>query len=191
MYYFLCHFPKIEYSKINEIRSTFDPNSNYIDPHIAVVFPVDSAIGEENLITHINSITQKVNSFPITISGLEKSWDYYLYLTVKDGRENIASLHDSLYSGILEKYWFKSIPYSPHITLGFFADRQAKFDRSDIDSIKVNQSNFDEATSLANKNIINYSTVVDSLHLVKREDKHSPAEIVKQFKLLNITQSGF
>lgn len=183
MYYFLCHFPKIEYSQINEIRNKFDANSKFIDPHIAVVFPVDSAIGEENLISHISSAVKKINPFPTTISGLEKSWDYYLYLTVQEGRENIVRLHDKLYTGILEKYWFKSVPFTPHITLGFFADRQAKFDRSDLDSIKVNQRKFDEAINLATKFNFNYSTAVDNLHLIKRENKNSPAVKAHEFKL--------
>jgi 2'-5' RNA ligase len=183
MYYFLCHFPKIEYSQINEIRDKFNANSKFIDPHIAVVFPVDSAIGEENLISHIKLVTQNINPFPIVISGLEKSWDYYLYLTVKEGREHIVSLHDKLYTGILETFWFKSVPFSPHITIGFFADRQAKLDRSDLDSVKVNQSKFDEAITLATKFNFNYSATVDNLLLIKREDKYSPAVKVHEFKL--------
>ncbi len=183
MYYFLCHFPKIEYSQINEIRDKFDANRKFIDPHIAVVFPVDSAIGEENLISHISSVVLNISPFPITISGLEKSWDYYLYLTVQEGKENIISLHDKLYTGILEKFWFKSVPFTPHITLGFFANRQAKFDKSDLDSIEVKQSSFDEAITLATKHNFNYSSTVDNLHLIKREDKHSPAAKVHEFKI--------
>lgn len=121
MYYFLAQFPKIEFTQINEIRSKYDTNYSYIDPHIAVVFPVDSSIGESKLIDHIQSVTKNIASFPISLSGLEKSWDHYLYLTVSKGAENIIALHDKLYSGILEKYWFKNVPYKPHITLGFFA----------------------------------------------------------------------
>lgn len=183
MYYFLCHFPKIEYSQINEIRNKFDANSKFIDPHIAVVFPVDAAIGEENLITHISPIVQRFIPFEITLSGLEKSWDHYLYLTVKEGKEHIISLHDKLYTGILETFWFKSVPFTPHITLGFFADRQAKFDRSDLNSINVNQSKFDKAITLANTLNFNYVRTVNNLHLIKREDKHSPAVKVHEFKL--------
>jgi 2'-5' RNA ligase len=119
MYYFLAYFPKIDFSQINKIRSKYDPNFSYIDPHIAVVFPVDSTIGESNLLDHIQSVTKKIVSFPISLSGLEKSWDHYLYLTVSKGTEEIVTLHDKLYSGILEKYWYKDIPYKPHITLGF------------------------------------------------------------------------
>ena len=107
MYYFLAHFPKIDFTQINEIRSKYDPNKSYIDPHIAVVFPVDSTFGESNLIDHIQSITNSASSFSISLSGLEKSWDHYLYLTVSNGVEMIITLHDKLYSGVLEKYWFK------------------------------------------------------------------------------------
>jgi 2'-5' RNA ligase len=184
MYYFLAHFPKIDFTQINKIREAYDPNSKYIDPHIAVVFPVSSEVGEENLIAHFGSILIGTSSFPITLQGLEKSWDHYLYLTVKEGKEDFISLHDKLYTGILEKYWLKSVPYSPHITLGFFADRQAMFDKSDLGSIKVDQNKFDEAKALAHRLELNYTTRVDSLHLLKRNDKTSPMEKVHEFKLI-------
>lgn len=186
MYYFLAHFPKIDNGQINEIRNKYDPNKSYIDPHIAVVFPVDSTIGESYLIDHIQSVTNNIVSFPISLSGLEKSWDHYLYLTVSKGAEKIIALHDKLYSGILEKYWFKNIPYKPHITLGFFADRQAKFDKSDIQDIKVNTDAFDNAISMVKKFNFEISAQFNGLSLVKRQDKQSPTVIIKEFPLLSI-----
>ena len=185
MYYFLAHFPKIDFTRINEIRSIYDPNKSYIDPHIVVVFPIDSTIGESNLIDHIQSVIKNNTSFPISLSGLEKSWDHYLYLTVSNGVEMIITLHDKLYSGVLEKYWFKDVPYKPHITLGFFADRQAKFDKSDIFDIKVQTANFENAVSIAREFNFNISTLFDSLSLVKRQDKQSPAIIIREFSLSN------
>ena len=186
MNYFLAHIPKVDFTQINEIRKKFDPNFRYIDPHIAVVFPVDSTIGESYLIDHIQSVTKNATSFPISLSGLEKSWDHYLYLTVRKGAEKIISLHDKLYSGILKKYWFKDIPYKPHITLGFFADRQAKFDKSDIQDINVNTTYFDNALLMAKVFNFNISVEFDNLSLVKRQDKQSPAVIIKEFPLLSI-----
>jgi len=185
MYYFLAYFPKIDFSQINEIRSKYDSNKPYIDPHIAVVFPVDSTIGESNLIDHIQTVTNNTVSFPISLSGLEKSWDHYLYLTVNKGVENIISLHDKLYTGILEKFWLKNVPYKPHITLGFFAERQAKFDKSDIQDIKVNTADLDNAMLMTEKFNFNISEQFNSLTLVKRQDKQSPAVIVKEFPLLS------
>ena len=186
MYYFLAHFPKIDFTRINEIRSIYDPNKSYIDPHIVVVFPIDSTIGESNLIDHIQSVIKNNTSFPISLSGLEKSWDHYLYLTVNNGAEKIITLHDKLYSGILEKHWFKDVPYKPHITLGFFAERQAKFDKSDIQDIKVNTADLDNAMLMANELNFSISAQFNSLSLVKRQDKHSPAILIKEFPLLNI-----
>ena len=73
----------------------------------------------------------------------------------------------------------------PHITLGFFADRQAKFDKSDIFDIKVQTANFENAVSIAREFNFNISTLFDSLSLVKRQDKQSPAVIIREFSLSN------
>jgi len=185
MYYFLAYFPKINFTQINEVRSKYDPNYPYINPHIALVFPVEATIGESHLIDHIQTVTKNIESFPISLSGLEKSWDHYLYLSVSKGSAEIAALHDTLYSGILEKYWFKNVPYKPHITLGFFAERQAKFDKSDIQDIVIHTADFDKAVSMAQEYNFNATTQFDSLSLIKRQDKQSPAAIIKEFPLLS------
>lgn len=183
MYYFLAHFPKIDYSQINIIRKKYDPNYSFIDPHIAIVFPVDASIGEEKLIDHIEALIKTWKPFQISFSGLEKSWDYYLYLTIQEGGEQIISLHDSLYSGMLSSFWLKDLPYKPHITLGFFADKQAKFDRSDFGDVRFNENDFNEAISVAESLDMNFQTTFNNVTLISREDKKSPAIIVKEFLL--------
>lgn len=181
MYYFLAHFPKIDYSQINEIRKKYDPNYSYIDPHIALVFPIDSSFGEQKLINHIEDKVSNCKTFNMVISGLEKSWDYYLLLTVNEGKDQRISLHDNLYSGLLSPFWLKEIPYKPHITLGFFADRQAKLDKSDLKNITFNHKNFNEAVGLSKSFNIKLQTTCNNLTLISREDRKSPASIVKEF----------
>lgn len=53
IYYFLTHFPKIDTNKANLVWEKYNPNFPYIDPHIAISFPVDSPRGTENLIIHM------------------------------------------------------------------------------------------------------------------------------------------
>lgn len=183
MYYFLAHVPNIDFTNINKVRERYDPNYKFLDPHIAVVFPVDNSISEQTLITHIQNTLITEKSFDICIKGLTKSWDHYLYLEIDNGMKQIIHLHDKLYSGLLEKYWFKDIQYKPHITLGFFADRQAKFDLSDIDKIMFYKDEYHSAVSLADELNLEYVSRFDRLSLIKREDKQSSGIIVKEFKL--------
>ena len=185
MYHFLAHIPNIDFANINKVREKFDPNFKYLDPHIAVLFPIDDSISEPMLIDHIQGILRTEKSFNIQLDELTKSWDHYLYLEINEGRKEIIRLHDSLYSGLLEKYWFKNIKYQPHISLGFFAERQAKFDMSDINDIKFYDKNYHTAMNLVTDLNLKYTTKFDKLSLIRREDKQSPGIIVKEFKLLD------
>lgn len=183
MYYYLAHFPKIDPSKINQIRSVYDPNFPYVDPHIAIIFPLDSSIGESDLINHVTSALDKFKSFDFTISGLTKSWDHYLYLEVENGSDDFIKMHDTLYTGMLEQYWFKAAGFRPHITLGFFADRQAKFDKSDIDEVVFDQTKYLHALHSAEALNLQYTCTCDKLSLVSRADKQSRTVIIKNFEL--------
>jgi len=42
MFYALVHFPAITTTQINQLRKEYDPQVNLIDPHITLVFPIDS-----------------------------------------------------------------------------------------------------------------------------------------------------
>ncbi len=174
MYYFLAHFPKIDFSQINEIRKKYDPNYGFIEPHITLVFPTDASIGKENLLTHIEDVVMNWKPFSISLSGLEKSWDDFLYIPVQEGRNQITSLHDNLYSGILSPFWRKDIPYTPHTTLGVFSDIQTMSDRAKA---------LDDATVMAQSMNIDIHATFDSVALIQRRDKQSPARIVQELFL--------
>lgn len=183
MYYFLAHIPKIDFTDINKIRDKYDANSKFLAPHIALIFPLDNSVGEQALVGHIQDVLSAERSFDIHLTGLSKSWDHYLFLEIKEGRAEIIQLHDKLYSGILEKHWLKEVQYNPHITLGFFADRQAKFDMSDIDQVNFLEQNYNSALSQASESNLEYITKFDKLSLISREDKQSPGQVVAEFRL--------
>jgi hypothetical protein len=52
--------------------------------------------------------------------------------------------------------------------------------------IKVQAADFDNAISMANESHHDISTQFNSLSLVKRQDKQSPAVIIKEFPLLKV-----
>ena len=46
MFYALVHFPAITITKINQIRKEYDPQVNFIEPHITLVFPIEGALDD-------------------------------------------------------------------------------------------------------------------------------------------------
>ena len=115
----VVYFPSIDLDEINNFRQKYDPNWNIIRPHITLVSPI-SDISEKLLFQHIETIIKELKSFPINLNGLTKSFDNYLFLQVKKGKEEITQLHDKLYSGMFASYLQSDISFSPHITLSYF-----------------------------------------------------------------------
>ena len=183
MYYYLAHIPQVDVSNINIIRKQFDPNYEYAMPHIAVVFPVDSTIGKDKSIHHIDMVIKETQSFAYSLSRITKSWDHYMYLEVGMGIDKFEELHDKLYTGILKPYLFVDVGYKPHITLGFFADRQAKFDKSDLDSIIFEKNKYEAALSLTHQLNLNFTSICSELVLISRQDKTTPAVVEHEFTL--------
>lgn len=120
-------FPKFENGYvIDNIRNKYDPLSNFVKPHITLVFPFDSNIKTQELEKHISQVLNKFKPFNMTLSGVgtnDSFKDEYLFLNVREGKEDIIKIHQKLYSGILESYYpdfLKKTSYLPHLTIGSF-----------------------------------------------------------------------
>ncbi|MHC5595995.1 MAG: 2'-5' RNA ligase family protein [Nostoc sp.] len=156
MSYALVHYPNINVKHIQQIRHKYDPQVGLIEPHITLVFPIIESINENNLIMHTHRILSNYKTFPISLKGLQKSWDKYLFLMVEEGKVDMIKLHNELYTGILAKYCRNNIPFLPHLTLGAFA-------KDTDDFLQV----LEEAQHLD----LNYRCVVDQLHLINIADE--------------------
>src|SRR5438477_6506299 len=80
MVYALVHYPAVDTQHLNELRRKYDPQVDLIAPHITLVFPVPTSIGEASLGSHIEHVLRGWQQFPIRLQGLERSWDNYLFL---------------------------------------------------------------------------------------------------------------
>ena len=129
-------YPKFAGSeKIQSMRQVFDPLANYIEPHITLVFPFESALSTQEISDHVRSAIHGVKRFTVRLSGFVGDLpDGYLFLRVKQGNDHIVELHDRLYSGALRSFLYRKILYCPHITVGKvedlapFEDALAKLD---------------------------------------------------------------
>src|SRR6185369_1807887 len=140
MIYALVHFPEIDLELINSLRADYDPQFKLIAPHITVVFPVPDSIGEHNLVSHIQTVLQDCQPFPIRLRGLMKSWDEYLFLVLQKGEDDVIRLHDNLYTGLLSEYRNKEMEFVPHLTLGKFTEQNERYEQA---RAKAEESNLD------------------------------------------------
>src|SRR5215475_2122764 len=126
MKYALVHYPAIDYGRIDQLRSKFDPQFQLIAPHITIMFPAPDSIGERGLVSHIESVLGHWEPFPIRLKGLQESGDEYLFLLINRGEADVIRLHDEIYTGLLSEYRDELRPYTPHVTLGVFSGKSEK-----------------------------------------------------------------
>lgn len=112
---------------IDKIRRKYDPLERHVRPHITLVFPFNSSIEFNELKNHLENVLSSIKPFRIVLNGITpvKSFGNYLFLNIKDGKDEIIEIHRKLYTGILEEYlpqWLKSGTYHPHMTVGKIVD---------------------------------------------------------------------
>ena len=178
MFYVLVHFPDIDYSKINQLRRKHDPTYGVIDPHITLMFPVPASVGEGNLTQHLTTVLKSVKPFSIHMSGFVKSWDHWLFLTLKEGNSEIIQLYNQIYSGLLLSHKRSDIPFIPHLGLGLFTKKGTGYTLLDPKELEFDQKRYKKALKEAESLDLNYKSQVDKVSLLKLN--HDLSEIIWQ-----------
>jgi 2'-5' RNA ligase len=168
MIYALVHYPNIDTRRINQFRRKYDPQTDLIEPHITLMFPIPESISAQVLVHHLENVLSSWQSFPIHLQVCQISSDDYLFLLMQEGNAKTIRLHDEIYTGILADYWRKDIPYVPHLTLGVL-------NQPSINRVRA----LEEAEQLS----MDYDCVLDKLHLVKVNDERSKIVWYKEFLL--------
>jgi len=166
MLYALVHYPAVELGHINRLRSMYDPQFHLIAPHITIMFPTPDSIGERNLVSHIEGVLHRWESFPIRLKGLQQSWDEHLFLLLNKGEGDVIRLHDEIYTGLLSEYRDEAPPFIPHVTIGVFTGKNEEYAQAlkDAEQLKLN-----------------YECMLDRLHLIKIDDERSQIVWSKEF----------
>lgn len=171
MYYCVVHYPNIDSTKIELLRQKYDPTANHIKAHLTLVFPVKAdSVNAEELTSHVKEIASKSMAFPMKLIGFEKSWDNWLFLGVEEGKGKIVTLHDNLYSGILEPHWRKDLPFSPHLSLGQFNQEGSTYSLKNPEAVAFDSEAYEKALKEAKEAGLTYETTVDRLTLIKLND---------------------
>lgn len=119
----VIHLNGNELVEIEQIRQQFDPLALEIKAHITLVFPFKSNLTTKALHAHIQQATQGISPFPVQLQTITGQDGRYLFLNVKQGKNQLIALHDKSYSDILKPYRH-SFDYLPHVTIGRFQDER-------------------------------------------------------------------
>lgn len=158
---FAICFPKLSQSAHDWIESfRFKHDERFgklIGAHFTLVFSVE---GTETEI-FAREVKKKAATFlPISLNlqrvgivkdALSEYWQVHLIPTA--GREEITSLHDALYSGILRPH-LSNIPFVPHITI---AESKVKSECADW-------------ASVVSRAILNTNGIIEAIDVVSFED---------------------
>jgi len=181
MFYALAYYPELNDEVVNKLRKKYDPYSDLIKEHITLIFPVPETIGVDKLLSHISAILEKREPFRIHIRGFEKTWDNWLFLKVKEGKEKLIELHDALYTGILQLYLRKDLPYTPHIGIGLFT--KERYDPLQPEKLTFDEENYQKALEKLKNEDPEYWRIMNQLTLVRINDDFSRLEEDKTYYL--------
>ena len=165
MFYALVFYPELNSELVTGLRKKYDPYYNLIREHITLVFPVPESVGEEKLHNHIENVLDGYQPFKVHITGYEKSWDNWLFLKVREGKDKLIQLHDNLYKGILELYLREDIPYKPHIGLGLFSTET--YDPLHPEKLPLDEKGYQDAVEQMEKFKPDFWRIMNQLSLVK------------------------
>ena len=153
----MANFNNID--KIKEIQKKYYDIADKIEPHIAVAFPFDSNISDEELYEKLSEVLKKYKPFKITCHGVSTpiGESNYRFLNITENKDIIKSMSDDIYNNIIpeELEYRDKYNYDPHISLANKPlDEEIKLDDTFemiVDTLYVERiGNNDESVKLYN-----------------------------------------
>ena len=115
----MVSFPNVD--KIKEIQKKYYDIADKIEPHIAVTFPFDSDLSDEELYEKLIEVAGKYKPFKITCHGVytPAGEPEYSFLDVIENKDIIKNMSDDIYKNIIpdELEHRDKHNYVPHISL--------------------------------------------------------------------------
>ena len=186
----LVHYPEINTEKIESFRKKYDPSFKLMRAHLTIVFRIDQLVSKQSFAYHVRAVLKHWKPFEIELNGFTKSWDHWLFLTLKKGNDKVIRLHDELYGGILTPYLCTDIQYIPHIGLGEFTKegevdllKRMRLHLKAPARIALDEARYKMALKEARNLNLSYSTKVEKLQMVEINDDLTIAKDVKEFSL--------
>lgn len=115
----MADFPNID--KIKDIQKNYYDIADKIEPHIAVAFPFDSEISDEELYNKLSEVLSKYKPFKIVCHGVStpKGESNYRYLNIVENKNIIKDISNDIYRSIIPEHleYRDKYNYDPHISL--------------------------------------------------------------------------
>ena len=115
----MVKFPNID--KIKDIQKKYYDIADKIEPHIAVVFPFDSEISDEELYDKLCKVLAKYKPFKIVCHSVSTpvGESNYRFLNIVEDKDIIKGMSDDIYKNIIPEHleYRNKYNYDPHISL--------------------------------------------------------------------------
>lgn len=102
-------------------RHAHDPLASFIPPHITLVFPFESEMGDDELVAHVRRACGDLAPFIVTLGPAECQEHGVIWLPVQRGADEVTTLHRRLYTGPLAAHRDPRSVYVPHVTIARLA----------------------------------------------------------------------
>ncbi len=184
MFHALVHFLDFDTARIDALRRKYDPTAERVAAHIPLVFPLDErAVSRAALAEHAAGVAARWQAFPLHLCGLVKSWDHWLFLTPREGNEELIWLHDDLYSGILAPQRSTTIEYVPHVGLGLFVGAGEEYDLRQPRALAFDAARYRAALREAAQAGLDFWCSLERFDLAVLDDDFRRVERVETFWL--------
>jgi 2'-5' RNA ligase len=132
-------FPNGETDLVENFRRVWDPLSRAVPAHITVAYPFEDEDDASELKTRLERVAANLEPFRVQLADPVVMDKEYLFLMVRQGGEQVRSLHERVYDDVLR------LPrpgrFVPHMTVG----RQEDADRI----VQAQRSARDQGLALA------------------------------------------
>jgi hypothetical protein len=182
MYFGLVYYPQVLHEGFQSFRLKYDPFSELIAEHVTFIFPVPSIIGREKLEDHIEDVLINWQPFKVHFCTLEKTWDQWLFLVLKEGNDFMIKLHDELYTDFLTPYLRNDLPYTPHVGLGFFSKGQYDFTNPTA-QLSLDEKLYNKAKMEFENLRLDFWRTIDHLTLIKINTDFSKCWDLMEFRI--------
>ena len=106
-----------EDQELAAFRHAHDSLASCIPPHITLVFPFESEMGDDELVAHVRRACGDLASFVVTLGEAEVHEHGIIWLPVQAGVREVTVLHERLYTGPLAVHRDPRFMYVPHVTI--------------------------------------------------------------------------
>ncbi len=158
---------ELRHAGVDALRARYDPYA-VVPDHVTLVFPLPEDVGRDALGRHVRAVARGWTPFQLHLAGLERSWDHWLLLGVREGGEAIVRLHDELYAGVLAPYLRTDLPYAAHVGLGLCA--RGSYDALDPRALPLDEERYAAARAEAEALRLEFWRVVDRLPVLELDD---------------------